>query len=125
MAIHGTDLGGVDDITPSMREVSGRKCLIEAIAHRFMTPRGSLWYDKEYGYDLRQHLNAGGINPGEIAQEAALEAEKDVRVEHAYVRAQVIGEGLRIWVRLVDVGGPVDFSLAIDDVTVTLLMEGA
>jgi hypothetical protein len=122
--VFGTDLGGIEDISPSMREVSGRRALIEDIAKRFITPRGGLWYDREYGYDLRQHLNAGGIQEGEIAQEATLEAEKDERVERAFVRVQIIGDAMNVFVRLVDPGGPVDFSLAINDVTVTLLMEG-
>ncbi len=40
------------------RVVTGFQVLLEALARRLSTPRGGLFYDLSYGFDIRQFLNA-------------------------------------------------------------------
>ena len=94
---YGTDLSCVDDLTPTMDEVSGTPLLAEAILRRFTTPRGTLpdiagtdLRDKSYGLDLSEYLNRG-LTQQEIlaiAAQTRSEAKKDPRI--ASVRSTVI-----------------------------------
>jgi hypothetical protein len=40
------------------RVVKGIQVLLQALARRLSTPRGGLFYDLSYGFDIRQFLNA-------------------------------------------------------------------
>lgn len=88
----GSDLSCVRDLTAQMAEVSGRRCLAEALARRLITPRGALFYDKNYGYDVTAFLGAD-VSPQDVHRiEASVTAEfqKDERVTSASVRAQFV-----------------------------------
>lgn len=121
MADLGSDFSGVSDITPTLAVVSGRRCLIEAIAHRLITPRGSLWYDPDYGYDLRQYLSGITVAAGSIAASVAAEAEKDERVEQASAVVTFSGSVLDVKLAIADGAGPFTFVLRISQVTVEIL----
>jgi hypothetical protein len=123
MADLGLDLYGVDDLTADGREVSGRLCLIQAIARRLRTPRGALWYDPDYGYDVRRFLNAPPTAAGELANNVESEAEKDERVSQARATASFSGDTLTIRLDIADSGGPFSFVLKVTDVTVELLTQ--
>src|SRR5690606_6969920 len=45
------------DLDPSFGLVSGRRALAQAILARLDTPQGALWYDPDYGRDLKRWLN--------------------------------------------------------------------
>lgn len=89
----GTDLSGVADLTPHMGESSGRQCLAESLARRLITPRGSLFYDLLYGYDVTGQINADILASDIPRIAASIEEEfrKDERVIDATVTAQFVG----------------------------------
>jgi phage baseplate assembly protein W len=89
----GSDLAGVDDLSPAMTEVSGRVALAQSLARRLITPRGALIYDVNYGYDLNQWVNAD-VSQADIAQIQGYvrqEMLKDQRVISAQVSSQYVG----------------------------------
>lgn len=89
----GDDLAGIDDLTPSMAEVSGRTALAQSLARRLITPRGALIYDVNFGYDLNQWVNAD-VAQSDVSQIQGYirqEMLKDQRVISAQVTAQYVG----------------------------------
>ena len=128
MAIdHGTDFSCVTDIDAELSTVSGRTCLLQAIARRLITPRGGLLGDTEYGYDCRIWIGASHPRSlGSIASAVAAEARKDERVlqAEATVEFDETLETMTIVFRLSDADGPFDATITISDVTVELILEG-
>lgn len=119
-----TDFG--TDITEELtwRPVSGLENLARAIARRYITPRGALWYAPGYGLDLRRYLNEA-MTP-ELLEEMRIlveqEAEKDPRVRFA--EASVAPEPdhrVRVALRLETDQGPFDLILSVDRVSVEVL----
>jgi hypothetical protein len=124
MPDHGFDLSGIDDITPSMVAVGGRLVLVQALCRRLMTPRGRLFYDSEYGYDLRELMSAAIISTSEISFRIEEELLKDDRVFDVVAKVTRLSDrSLRIGISVTDDAGPVSFVLAVDDVTVALLRQ--
>lgn len=83
----GSDISTFPDLDPAYAVRTGPHIVAEAVARRYITPRGGLFYDLNYGYDLRQHLNSV-ITPGlagRIAAQCEAEALKDERVLGATV----------------------------------------
>jgi hypothetical protein len=122
----GLDLSGVDDLSPQMTEVSGRLGLIQSIARRLQTPNGGLFYDPDYGYDVRRFLSAVVVNSGELASSVEAEALKDERVAQATATVvfSASSSSLLIKLEIADSGGPFAFVLAVSAVTVELLTQG-
>lgn len=120
----GRDLACVDDLSPDMREVTGRRCLAEAIARRYISDRGTLLGDPNYGFNLLDYMNAD-VGPTDIASlqsGAETEALKDERVVRANVVATLQSDGdLLVAVTLTDADGPFTLTLAVSSVTVTIL----
>lgn len=119
----GVDLYGIEDLTPSMRTVSGQLGLAMAIARRLITPLGALWYDPNYGCDVRRYLSAPVADTGAIAASVAHEAEKDERVERASARVTFVNRSLQISLSLVSAVGPFAFTLSVSAVTAELLLK--
>jgi hypothetical protein len=120
----GIDLAGVDDLTPDLAIVGGRRALIQSIARRLITPRGGLFYDPSYGFDLRQFLSGVTSAPSAIAAGVVAEAEKDARVEQATAVVTFTGDTLTVRLSIADGGGPFPLTLSVSKVTVTILSEG-
>ena len=123
----GLDLSGASDLDITMRETSDREALAQSVARRLQTPRGGgLFYDFDYGYDVRQFVSGVVLPEGTI--EAAIENEilKEERVLEVQVdvRFFTANKRLKIFVALFDGDGPFDFVLDVSDVTVELLTEG-
>lgn len=124
---YGWDLSCTDDLTEEMLEVGGNTVLIEALYRRLITPRGRLLDDPNYGFDLRQYLNAdidiSARTLGEIASGIEQEFAKDQRVRRSTVsvtydaRARV----LMVVADVVGLNGTFSLVLAATDVNVTLL----
>jgi hypothetical protein len=78
----GVDVSCYPDLDPLGTLVSGNTALAQAIARRLTTPRGGLFYDTNYGTDLRLYLNEGMTNEAQSRIKAAIESEcaKDERV---------------------------------------------
>jgi hypothetical protein len=75
----GRDLSCTDDLTEDMREIEGPLLVVEALYRRFNSPRGCLWEDPDYGFDVRELLSKSMTQaqidaiPGQIVAEAKKE----------------------------------------------------
>lgn len=94
----GSDFAGILDIDAALTVVAGWRNLGHALARRLTTPAGSLFYDPDYGYDLRSLLNASVRNTGQISTRIEKEMLKDKRVARA--RALVDFDGGIITARI-------------------------
>lgn len=94
----GIDISGVDDIDIALSPVDGPTALLQALARRLQTPAGSLFYDPNYGLDVRQWVHAGAMPVSRI--EAAVEGEllKDERVSDARCSASFASGALQLQV---------------------------
>lgn len=72
----------VDDLVMPSTMATGQRCVAEAIARRWATPRGGLVGDTNYGYDLTDFISDDLDRAGlaAISHQAAIEAKKDERV---------------------------------------------
>lgn len=86
---YGTDLSCTLDLDPALAEVDPKtpKAIVEAIIRRFVTPRGALIDDENYGLSILTMLNRGMTQTDLRALSGALtgEARKDDRVALADV----------------------------------------
>jgi hypothetical protein len=101
--VYGVDLSCVTDLHPGLAEVEldSPSAIVEAVIRRYLTPRGALLDDANYGLDVRSHLNRGVTSRELRAISGALtgEAQKDDRVVRAEVRMQsVLGATARLQV---------------------------
>lgn len=107
---------------------TGRENLGLAIARRLCTPRGGLFYDPDYGFDLRALLSKempkGAILA--IGPQIESEATKDERVlsARADLSFDESSRKLTITLFLTDADGPFRLILAASAVTVELLEVG-
>jgi hypothetical protein len=62
----GTDISCYPDLDGSFGLVSGFTLIAQDLARRLETPRGGLFYDSNYGTDVRGWVNAAGT-PAQIA----------------------------------------------------------
>lgn len=125
-----SDLGtDVSFDTPDCPAVSGVQLVAEDIAARLECPRGALFTDPLYGYDLRQHIGETLTEaelPG-IQFAAANEARKDERVLAASATATIERIGsprqlrLRLALRFSTAEGPFRLVLEVERLTVRLL----
>ena len=122
----GTDgawFGG--DIDARIGLTSGLTLLGQDLVARLSTPRGGLWYDEDYGYDLSGLLN-DDTSPArilEIQHNVEEEVRKDERVEdcRARVSFNAAASALHVSLHVTIAEGAFDFVLAASAVTVELL----
>jgi hypothetical protein len=95
--------------------------LAQAIARRLTTPRGGLFYDSDYGTDIRRWLNAAVQPLGRIGFEVQNEALKDERVKRANATVTIVGGTLNIDLKLVDADGPFTLTLSVNQLTVDII----
>lgn len=114
MTDFGTDLSLVDDLEPTMREVSGTELLGQALFRRLTTPRGMLLDDPDYGTDVREFVSWGALPTKFAAIPALVRAEllKDERIEAATVSTAVAGGSVRLNISIDTGDGP--FPLVVD-----------
>jgi hypothetical protein len=85
--IEGGDIDCILDVGRSLSIATGLRNIGNALARRLVTPRGGLFYDPNYGLDVRAFVNAG-FTPQQLAQvqgDVAAEVAKDERVENPVV----------------------------------------
>jgi hypothetical protein len=119
----GTCWSCITDVTTPATLSSGNRCVAEAIARRWGTPRGGLIDDPNYGYDLTDAIG-DDLNKSDLAKMAhfaAAEAEKDERVDSADVTIQLIGAVLIVSGTITTARGPFQLVVSVSNVTVTLL----
>lgn len=116
--IFGTDLACLEDLDFELTPVVNQRygCAL-AVARRWLTGRGTLWYAPDYGYDVRQYLGAADVTSTGFV-EAALEQEalKDERVAACEVRVtrDPKSRTLRIEALLTSAEGPFPLTLTVD-----------
>lgn len=120
MTDYGTDCSCVPDLDPTFSIRSGPHVVGEAIARRFLTPRGSVSWDLAYGWDTRQLLNdyLQPLQFPQIAAQLEAEARKDERVASASVTLflGLLPNTLRIKCLLTLASGPFQFELTVSQV---------
>lgn len=89
----GTDIVLLPDLDPTFQLESGSAVVASALLRRLQTPRGGLFYDPEYGYDLRDRLNDSSANGFSIQSDVEDEIEKDSRVSNATVSTSLSSIG--------------------------------
>lgn len=85
MADFGLDVSTFPDLDVQGRQISDVRSVVECTLRRLITPNGSLRYDTDFGYDLRDLLN-DDLTDLELRRHAArvaIEVEKDERVRSA------------------------------------------
>lgn len=127
--LYGVDIAVLNDIPKNFALVGGRLNVCYALVRRFSTRRGSLFYDLDYGLDLREYLSAGVTDEelSNLPEMIRLEAEKDPRVQSAEVgvRFERATQRLTITIRAQSATGPFSLVLAVSAVTVELLDAAA
>ncbi|UZX16566.1 hypothetical protein KQ693_05920 [Thermus sp. PS18] len=119
----GVDLTALPEFNPGKlrREYEN---LAEALARRLMTPRGALWYESEYGTDLRAYLQETVTDEVqyEIERVAVMEVEKDPRVRSATASVTAVGpREFRLSLSVETAAGPYRLVLRVGDVSVEVL----
>jgi hypothetical protein len=122
----GTDVRCVDDLDPTFRLVSGREGLAQALARRLSTKRGELALigdDEDYGLDVREFVgeDVGPRATFELAAQVEAETLRDERVLSATATASFAGGVLTLSLALSDAAGPFRLTLAVTDVSVSVL----
>ena len=102
----GTDLSAVPDLTGALH--AGSDNLVEALIRRLKTPKGSLFYDREYGSTLYDWLGEGISDQGigcAVSVEADLEEDPRVRSATATVE-DFHARGIQLAVAVETAAGP-------------------
>ena len=100
------------------------QCVAEAIVRRWMTPRGQLIDDPNYGYDLTDAINEdlGAADLARIAYLAGQEAAKDERVLACPTQITLDQFGnMNVLGQVTTASGPFDLVVSVNVVTVALL----
>ena len=120
----GTTISCVDDVDRNLTYVSGRRALAEAVARRWITDPGELFYAPDYDAGLRRLLSAQATGTGAIAARLEAEARKDERVEACKVDVTAVGERIEIIGQLNDAQGPFTFTFTLTAETTVLDLTG-
>ncbi len=124
-ALFGTGLDVITGWPRRMTFASGFKNLGNNLRRRLQTPRGSLLWDLDCGWDIRQ-LFRGNATSAEIgaAQTAiSAECEKDPRVDSASTTLTYIAAAktLIVTISIQTADGPFTLVLSVDSLTVSIL----
>lgn len=128
MSLITTDYGKDVLIGKVVSPISGSKNLINALVRRLSTMQGSLFYDPQYGYDVRQFINAE-VDDQDIQQiETNVEnqIEQDERVSSCRCTAQFDyqTQKMRLEVQVTPfVDRTFTLILSVDNLTVKLLTD--
>jgi phage baseplate assembly protein W len=121
----GQDFSHLSMLDPNLTLIGGFANLGQALAHRLQTPQGTLFYDRNYGRDIRSYLN-DSLDAGKIAKcraEVESQALEDERITAA-TSTVVFDQGtsaLTISLAVMTSFGPFLLVLSVTAVTVTLL----
>ncbi len=122
----GSDFSAVSDINSSLTRVDGEVGLGQAGARRLSTPGGRKHYDLNYGFDMRQFVNAPATK-FRAERGAEMELVKDERVLSADVTVIFIQDEvpprLKVNATMQSEDGPFDLTLDVTALTVEILRE--
>lgn len=118
----GTDFSALPDLNFNLK--SGLQNLEEALLRRLSTPRGGLFYDEQYGMDIRGYLNETftASVEYELRVLSARQCETDERVLEVNVEVlQFNTSSIELKLNVQTNGGEVTKILSITNVTVEVL----
>lgn len=128
MALITTDYGKDTRIGKVVGTSSGLRNLIEALSRRLSTAKGSLFYDPEYGEDLRLYLNqemtADVLDAIKVAIEQQL--ERDERVQEARCKVVFNSQAFSLKINITVtpfIGKTFTLVLSVDKLSVQLLED--
>lgn len=115
----GVDISCIQGLDPSLTLVGGTTVLAQGLARRLTTPRGGLFYDPNYGYNVRNLLGATLSATELFAVQSLIEAEceQDERVRDARAVVTLTGEQLSIAVDISSSLAPFRFVLSVSNLT--------
>jgi hypothetical protein len=116
----GTDFHSFPDFDFNLSTISGPPLVVEASMNRLRTARGGLWYDRDYGTDVRQFVNSSA-SPKSIARAVETEVEKDERVASASATVTREGQNILIVLRITTASGAFTLTIAVSALTVDLI----
>lgn len=124
----GSDFSGVDDIDSALTYLEGEAAeqvaFAQAIARRYETPNGGLWYDGNYGLDLRTFL-VDQLPPQVVEGMISAEARKDERCVKCTAEITVQADGA--WqIKILptsDEGETYELTMAVTTETAALLLS--
>lgn len=123
---YGRDLAGVADVDQLFMEIEGDDAMVEALARRLITPRGTLIDDDDYGLDLRSYINRKMSEPELAALPSAVanELRKDEGVLDVSCVLTTFDVGQLIELEIeVDRGdGPLQFTFALTPSKVSVVI---
>lgn len=119
----GIDVVCSDDIDPTFALESGTVLVAHALYRRFLTPRGTLVGDDDYGLDLRDEVGDSfdTRSVGVLRAKIVAECMKDERVQSATADVSFAAGAIRVSIRGHSAAGPFSLTLAVDTVTAQLL----
>lgn len=122
----GVDVSTFPDLDRRLGMIVGPRVVAEAVARRWLTPRGTLAYAPTYGEDVRAYLSAR-VDAGRLAALVASlqsQALEDERVTSARVTVTYAGSGpglqLQIRGELATAAGPFALTLSVDQLAARL-----
>ncbi len=125
MSDFGPDVSTFPDLDPMFEIVTGNQVIAEAILRRLTTTREGLFYDSDYGLDVRAWLNESLVPKRLYLLQRQIEAEceKDERVLSADATISLNPEAHRMTVFLVVDTSEETFklTLGIDQVSASIL----
>ncbi len=125
MTEYGLDLSAVHDLDATLREVSETQLMLEAIARRITTPRGSAIDAPDDGIDVRDFLSASLSREYLASIQMIVRAEilKEERVLEAIVLVTFSQAAKALSIRIQGYGadGPFRLTIAVSAATIELL----
>lgn len=121
----GQDIAFLNGLDPRLLLVGGLANLGQALVARLSTPRGGLFYDPNYGTDLRVYVNdaMSAATLARVRADVQAECIKDERVL-ACTASTVFDaptKTLLVQVSVQTAGGPFQLVLAVSSLTVAVL----
>lgn len=123
---YGFDVSTFPDLNVTGVAIESKRAVAERVLRRWMTPSGSLSYDPDAGYDLRDLLN-DDLTASDLRRHASLagmEAEKDEAVQTMTVTMAFESDSRTLKVRargvLVD-DQDIDFTASISQISAEFL----
>jgi phage baseplate assembly protein W len=120
----GSDFSCFPDMSPTRKVVSGERCLAEHLASRLETPRGGLFYDPNYGTDLRAYVNRSGVTKYQVTSDIQTESLKDERVAKVVPDVTITNTTITARISVVPEDStlkPFDFTINVSQLTVELV----
>lgn len=122
MADLGFDIAGVGSLDSNLSFVSGRTCLIQNLARRFSTEKGSIPDAPTYGFPIVKLIGDAFV-ASRVARLAEDQLLGDERVTDADVTAtyDAATKTATLVCRVEDSAGPFEFTVTVSDITTSLL----